>query len=82
MKSIKALSVSFALITGIFLFTGFPSRAQVDDLQTPDDKTLKPKNCYCNIGGYCETNGGGAFCGAVYGGGGGYQCGAGSGNCN
>jgi len=82
MKSIKTLSLTCALITVITLFTVLSSRAQVDDLQIPDDKNTKPKNCYCNIGGFCETNGGGDFCGAVYGGGGGYQCGAGSGNCD
>jgi hypothetical protein len=66
----------FVVTTAITVTNVFNTTAQ-GGVKTP------MTNCYCNIGGYCETGGNLSLCAYVITGSGtsGYYCGAASGNC-
>ena len=72
-KSIKLLGVFTILTTLLLLLNVYKSNAQ------STNKSQEPIPCCCNIGGYCESNGGGEICGFSYGAG--YWCGVASGGC-
>lgn len=61
---------------GILTLTSQTTARKQQPTQPIDDTYIE---CYCNIGGYCEANGSGYFCGASAANS--YFCAQGSGYC-